>query len=473
MAGISVCRFVAGIPASAVSPVERLDLNDQDPFWLDTFDPGLPDLWRSEAGNHLRDGGGDISASGYGKRTLIITVKVVDTPDALATAQGLLHRELDRAENFIEYKRGQTSSIYWRTFRSVGRVSPPSYADTGWITFTAEVLAEPFAYGARVDRSAVVVNNDPAAGSNGCYADIAAVEGDVATPALIKADFSASIYHGLLIGTRRHGTPSNVTWFRQAETMTPLVDSGFPASGDAVMSGTGLNYMRTTFATPADAQRLRMADFLGAAGSDLRGTYRLFAVVRADSGSAFRIGFTLSPSATSPAVFNSTRVPVTVASSSLAYLVDMGLFALPLAADPVTEGYSGGVRSVSSGVLTIFASRTSGGGPLEWDYFVAVPADEELCLIDDSRYPLESTESYVLDGPRDASLAVTTATGVMAAKTLSRAGSFPLLPPNQTTRLIVLRPDKFGSADATYGNVNTRTVSLTVSYWPRFLWTRG
>ena len=86
-----------------------------------------------------------------------------------------------------------------------------------------EIVAEPFAYGLRETISVGTVNNDPAAGSNGCYFDLAAgqILGDVPAPMLLVATGApVGRGRGLFLAEKSWDTLSDAQLFHQAESMS-------------------------------------------------------------------------------------------------------------------------------------------------------------------------------------------------------------------------------------------------------------
>lgn len=463
---------LAFVDSIATSPTTRLDLNTADGTgfrcMLEGTDFGMPPLRRATAGTLLVDGE-RVPASAYGNRTLTLQLDLSHLdPDAAATKVQLLAREMDRPGNFLRYKANTTDEVTFLTLRSPIARSVWDQVDKA---FSVQILAQPFALGAKASLAKVTVTNNPAAATRGCYMDITGVKGDVETPAQVflqGLDGGATFIADLIIGTRRRGTPSGIGYFFQAESMATYVDTTLPGN-DAAMSGSSSNYARTTFGSPAMTNRLGASNFPAASGVDLRGTYRMYAMVRGNNASTFQIQAQIEGS--NGAVFSLPTVTHAPLSSTNRTLVDLGQFTLPLGADPTYDGYSGVEKSLVGVSLWLNAARTAGAGNLDWDYIAVVPDDPERG--DDwSTARLTLSMDCIIDGPNDMVYPQTvSATTLPSAPVISRSGRLPMLTPNVSQRWIMLRPDRAG-VDSVFGDRIASTFDVTISYWPRYLLVR-
>lgn len=465
---------LAFVDSIASSPTTRLNLNDGTMLntLVDGTEFGMPELDRAIASTLLTDGA-VVPASAYGNRLISLVIEFVETDlDTVATRLQSLARELDRTTNILRYKAGTTAPVFFRTFRSsVGNMMWDAVTRRAYVT----ILAEPFALGLREDISSVVINNDPAAGSNGLYADFTAIKGDVEAPAkVVFSGLNGGVFADVILGTRRRGTPSSMPMIFQAESLTAGTDTSVPGT-DATMSGSSNNYQRTTFATVADMTlRLSMStNFPAASGVDMRGTYRLYAVARLAASATFAIQWEVG-AASSPQAVTSDVFTFVMPAASHRSVLDLGQITFPLGADPVTDGYSGVEKSITGGSLYVNAARTAGTGNLDWDYFVLVPDDPARG--DDwfsfSLFNLATSKDVVADGPRDVVYPQdTSASTIPIWYAIPSSGRIPLLTPNQLNRWVMLRPDRAGT-DVNYGDVKTRTTTITVSYWPRYVFVR-
>ncbi len=494
--GDYVLRFVDGIPSPA--PALRLDLNDGRGFSaMQGIEAPPPRLRRSLSSNALSDGA-DVSASAYENRVLTLKLFVDGgTQDGVARLLHRLGRELNRERNILEFCAGQSRSVYFRTFRSVYDYAVKG-PETTHREITVEVVAEPFAYAPRVDQAPVTVTNDPHASANAMFLDVGGVRGDVETPGYFTIEPSPSAYASLMLASRRRGQPGNVTWFRQAETFASWTDTAI-VNTDWVMSsnpphpeleGIGfdisfdmafppappppLNAQRTTFITADEAPRLYFDDPLGPASPDLRGTYRLFVVVKTPDASGaptFRLrGTWAGPNGASSGAgaVDGRHVDISPTTSGR-HVIDLGLFDVPSAHAPEAEGYGAHSAPASSGRLWLKAGRLSGTGLLDWDYVMMAPADDSLGFFEETGGHLGSEGAFVLDGPNN--VAYTRRSGNVAAHPLRRMGAIPMLSPGVTNRILVARPDRFGVV-ANHPDVKTASSRIAVSYWPRHLYVR-
>jgi hypothetical protein len=452
----SSLKFVDSI---ASSPTTRLDLNDRTTWRLHTegtqFSP--PPLDQAVASTLLADGA-VIPASAYGLRTIQLMLSVnAASADATATQLQTFYRELNRPGNFLRWQQETTNPVFFRTFRT----SADEVLDLGKIDGTRKLLsvaflAEPFAYGTlETPVSAVTVSTDPAAGSNGCFVDVTGVKGDVESPALISFPGSAvGIGVQTLTAVRRRGTPANLPFFLQAEAMTQGTNTTVQAN-DANFSGSGSNYSRCTFTTASDQIRLSTTT-LGTSGVDLRGRYRVFLRYRKNTSSD-GVNIRLLWGDSLSMVEND--IYATPASTSFR-AADLGEISLPFGFDPIYAG-DGTELSVSNAVnIEVRAERTSGSGTLDFDVLVFVPADDRLAITEWAN----ALETHVLDA-RDTSVYVRDGSNrVVSSAAPHIPGGYPLLSPNQTNRIFLLRSIAVWTL--------TTMSSVSVSYYPRYLTVR-
>lgn len=464
------CRFVDKIDAS---PTVRLDLN-ADPWILSR--PGTefppPALRRAVADSGVLRDGSLIPASAYDNRMVRLALVVdTDSQDLLATQLQSLHRELDRAANILEYRsEGMTNSVFFRTFRSPDYDADYSYPSHD-SRITLNLVAEPFALGVRSDIAAVTVRMNPT-DTNGHYWDISGVTGDVPTPAFIK-DETTGAWKGYVFGIRSHGTPSDMTFFVQAEDMTSGTDTSNPGGGpDAAMSGAGTNnYQRTTFATDA-TMRDRVIYNAGvmsdAAGVAFRGRYRVFARIRRSSATG-TIKVQLSYDA------GGTNSSVTTALTTTPGWIDMGL--VTFGATVTTPGY-GVTAPIRMDDLRFKAERTSGTSTLDWDYVLFVPADTALQTVDmgqgfsarDIAFDSINEAVYTLE---DAGSPFDGGTYIFDdADRIQIAGGWMVLAPNQTNRIVTIFGSTVDGATIYEAAGIGQTTDFVVSYWPRWLYIR-
>jgi hypothetical protein len=328
-----------------------------------------------------------------------------------------------------------------------------------------DIPAEPFAYGLREDIGAVTVTNDPAAGSNGMFFDVSSVKGDVAAPLVLKS--TSGLDALAILATRQHGTPSDLVFFMQAEGGSLSNDTTNPGGGpDAAMSGTGTNnYVRTSFATvPTMAQRVLLTPGSATDAQKLaiRGTYRVFAIVRrSDTTSVMTMNYFI------PSLYASSTV--TIPGEVYRQLVDMGT--LTIGGDaPASPGRFSTQAPASVGTLNFQAQRVSGTGTLDWDAVLLIPADEQMMIMSSvgtANGVLIDSENemvYWFESGADPFAGTADVGGTLFAI----AGGFPKVLPGQTNRFYFVT----ASTSTSPNHAKASTESISAHYWPRYLTVR-
>jgi hypothetical protein len=463
-------RFVDSV---AAAPTIRLDVSDGTTWRVTSFDASPPRLRRSMSQNAMTDGG-FVSSSQYEMRTVKATLWLTKaTQDLNATQLQQLGRELNRDGNYLMYQPMSLSKpVFFRTVRSdFTSVREVPSSDTAVRAIEIEVLAEPFALGLRETLGPFTVNNDPAAGSNGCFFDVTGVLGDVDTPFLMVDTSSGPSRFDMAV--RQHGTPSAFTFVYQCESMglAAMSDTTNPGGGpDAAMSGTGTNnFVRTTFATLATLSTRLLGAIPAGAASD--GTFRILAVVRrSDSTSSIQV----QVGQTAVGASLSETPLVTLPLTTNRQLVDLGTINNQTAQMFLGSDTKPGPTTRS---FTLKAGRTSGAGSLDWDVVFLIPADEAYLKFSDGRtLPRETTFDLVLDG--DQAVMMPTGANIYAGDSvypdalflaMSLAGSPPRLVPNQTNRIYLLTSDFTSDLPR---HTKTDSEVLTLHYFPRYLYVR-
>jgi hypothetical protein len=251
----------------------------------------------------------------------------------------------------------------------------------------------------------------------------------------------------------------------QAEAMTGGTDTSIQAN-DAVMSGSGQNYMRCTFATVGSTMttRLTSAVWPTTAAVENRGTYRVFLRCRKSvSGNDINVelGWVFGAS-------SGSNPEVALPATTNRRWIDLGLVQIPFAADPVYDGLSGVELPARGGVFTVAAQRTSGSGNVDFDALAFVPADDRFALVS---WPTTSGPvAAVVDATSETVHYLGVDASVYARELASLAGRFPYLTPNQDNRVFVLL-NAGGSASSISDDI-TSTVAVTPSYYPAYLYVR-
>ncbi len=315
----------------------------------------------------------------------------------------------------------------------------------------------------------LTVSNDPATAINGQYFDITPVMGDVETPLRLSLPIAAASSDGRqsAIAVRRRGTPSAAPFVLQAEAMTTLGADTTVQANSAVMSGSGSNWTRTTFATTtAMGARLTALTWPAAGSQDVRGRYRVLARIR-KTVAADPISLQLAWGGGIALRFGDV---VPTASSGTIHLVDLGVISFPVGPDPVTDGYSGTVLPARGQRVDLRASRTSGSGNLDVDYLLFLPADDRLTLVKWGGWA-GGVGTAVVDGTSESVYGLTSIGEVGDGVPAEVIGRWPLVSPgSQVNRICFVRT--VGPATSGVGppeDTLTDTTALTVEYWPRYL----
>lgn len=459
-------KFVDRIDAA---PTTRLNLNDGTSFRL-LQDPDFspPPMRRSVVQTMLRDGD-YVSSTAYENRVVKARLLVsAATQDALATQLQLLHRELDRRANIIQFSTGETNPVFFRTFRSpeyaldMESPEPKAYVNLS-------IAAEPFALGVRHDIiTSVTVTNNPAAGTNGMFFDVTGVLGDIPTPSFLNTGPLSGASRQTVIAVRRRGTPANHVFVRQAETFANLSSDTTLQANDPAMSGAGSNYIRTTFASAGLISR-GDSQVVASSTIDSVGTYRIFLRLR-KTVAADVINVQLRWGAALTIIGDKVATP----SIAGPFFLDMGLIQMPPNGAPQSAGHDGRDLSLMNSQVNVYAERVSGTGSLDWDYMLIIPADQELAIANWTVAGTPAADTY-MDGPNEALYTVmSTDTPFDANRRVDAAtppipwvGSLPMLSPNQTNRLYMFW---YNADTSDSGLAETRVCK--VSYWPRFLYIR-
>ena len=448
------------VDSIASSPTTRLDLNDGSTWRCSMFAPP-PRLRRAMGENAMTDGA-FVSSSSYSARVVTLALTLVtSTEDAAATQIQLLARELDRADNYLKYQPdGATKPVFFRMLRSDVAELQDLHGPLVARTFTVELLAEPFALGLRETLGPFTVNNDPAAGSNGCYFDVTGVIGDVPAPAVFAV--TSDLPQTGVLAVRQHGTPSGLGFFVQAESATLGADTTNPGGGpDAAMSGAGTNnYVRTSFSgTPTVVDRVT-ATFAGASVEKV-GQYRLVvAIRRSDATSVITVAATVGTRS-----LDTVTTPLTTQRR----LIDLGIIRPDVGPGRVGYGADAPAPAIT---VALRAARASGTSTLDWDYVALIPADETMLTWDLAGLP--AATDVVIDGYAEAVYAVLGTSifdGTDALSTIYPvSGAFPSLVPGRTNRFYLFTG--YGSVvnpTADYEHLKAGSATLSLNYWPAYL----
>lgn len=462
-------QFVADMVTA--SPTVLLDINSASTgMWVgDGYGLSPAPYDKGRASSPLRHGSRIVRSSAQ-NRILNLPLKLnASSNQAAATTVQTLGLIL-RTDGILKYQASNaTNPVFFRTF------ADPDYAIDVIktliqnATLTLQLECEPFAYSPRVEvtNSPFTLSNDPAAGSNPMFIDVASVIGDVETPLLILAT-STGATNGLVskwthVATRRRGAPSNYSNVIQAEAMTTGTNATVTA--DAAMSGG--SKLRITPGTTTHV--IRANDTFPANGVstvEARGEYTVYArLAKTVAGDVWTTQLRYGIDSTAP-VQNDT-VTLSAAMGAGPYWVNLGKVPVPPWSDPAQHGFSGIPLKVLMPWIGFYAGRTSGSGSLDLDCLYFMPADESTVIV---KWPSTDT-TYVLDGTTaegGSAYAATTALDEVittaAPAQIVGGGGFPEVIPGQTNRVHIMRQvDPNGTVDGI-----TSTTTLRAYYWPRW-----
>ncbi len=445
------------------APTVLLDLNDEERWWIRSFEAPLPRLRRALTSNAMSDGI-NVSTANYDARTLALTFDLIclNSDEAGEQIQKLI-RLIDRPESLLMYQRDDaTHPVWFEVYRSDVSALTRLPAARAYESVTVELLAKPFALGGRQSLAPATVVNDPATSS---YFDAVGVIGDVPAPAVLEVDGTIRDY--MLFATRQHGTPSDLTWFQQCEDMAMGASTSVPAGAagggfSGAGSGGNTNYAYTTGGAGGSLTSARLSWPLASTHNTaakrraLSGSYRVLVALRRLSSAAH-----VDVRAQVNGVYGDTvRLEQTVER----ILVDLGVFWIGPDGNASAIGY-GAETGASVGNLNLYSLESGGSSGIYWDVVYLVPADESSLILGST-----STRSrFVVDGVNGRALALTgdafDGTGYTWADTsFAVSGGFPALVPDRTNRVYVVTADGANRV-ANIGH----SLTITAHYWPRYL----
>jgi hypothetical protein len=307
-----------------------------------------------------------------------------------------------------------------------------------------------------------------------CF-DVASPKGDVETPLHLQIASGGVVATGrrrTMLAVRRRGTPSALPIVLQAEDMTQgAVTTTQPNS--ALMSGpAGNNFSRTTFVASTSMTQRLSGTFPPSASIDARGTYRVLARVRQNTSTDVidvRLrwgGIDVQRTGTT------VRLPAdTGPSTPTIKYVELDVIQVPVDYDPVYRGPSG-VEIAAEGLFVAFdAQRVSGAGSLDVDLLLFVPADDTLEMI---TWPAAAGGPTVVDymavgGTSPAAYGRGAAGQVISTEAVEIAGQGLMVSPGRTNRIFVARDTGTGTAITGAGDDIAGSITVTPSYFPRYL----
>lgn len=389
--------------------------------------------------------------------------------------------------------RNVTVNINWRT--AAGSLISVSSGTTAVLANTwtlLRIVATAPATTAQLNMSVSMSTTPPAsntlfidearvrrAGSSGAmYLDIASPKGDVETPLYLQLGGTLGTGGGggqgrrnVGITVRRRGTPSNLPLVLQAENMTQGTDTTVQANS-ALFSGGGTNnFSRCTFVTGAMSTRLS-GTWPPTAGTDMRGTYRAFVRLRQNT-SADLFDVRLQYGVSGYVITNSdVRLPADSGpgAPTIKY-VDLGLMQIPVGYDPVTDGLSGVELAAQGAFVAVGARRVSGSGSVDFDHVLFVPTDDRgLMLVRLPEIQTTASDTYMVEGGyRPAVYCLNVSGQLVSGQQPEISGVGQMLTPGRSNRVYLFKDLGTEAALTGSGDDVTGTMTVTPSYWPRYL----
>jgi len=302
------------------------------------------------------------------------------------------------------------------------------------------------------------------------YTDISGVLGDTDTPMFLKvADNLGTTGTGqrmTLLAMRKGGTPDNVPFLIESETMSLGTDATWFLDN---FGGTATNgsYISTTFGTNANLVRRMYTTWPSAWSADLRGKYDVYIRVRGTSSNVYQ--FQLGWGNSSTNFYKGDLITVPTTPTSVWFYMWAGTISFPSGYDPVTEGYSNQVIDAAQLYVELAIKRVSGSNGFDVDSFNFFPADEESCLV---RWPNRTMcTDYIVDGRATAAYGLDASGRAVAVDAIAIAGAVPKLRPGVTNRLFVARDVGYGLTSTQLlgtGDDADATTTVTPFYWPRY-----
>lgn len=457
----AIIDFVDSISAT---PTTRINLND-GAIWrtvLNGSDFSPPPLRRTTNANMFSDGD-YISASSYGNRTVGLKLQLVAAdPDAVAEQIQALTHELDRPTNLIRvWRDGATKPVFFETYRSTTDDIAEQLKTHRQCML--KIAAKPFALGLKETIAATAVSNDPA---TGCYIDIPYPAGDVETPLYLKIDAADVIAAGRrqsAFAMRRRGTPGNMPWIIQAESMTRAANTTLPGA-DATASGAGSNYARASSLTSSYVTRLTSAVFPSSASVDARGKYRVYARVRKTSGTGeVRVRLSISPDGTTEYVPDT--VGVILPDGTAWRWADLGVIQIPIGYDPVVSGPDNVPLATRGIEFRLQIALTANSSNLDVDCMVLMPADDRMCRV---LWPgVSGPTTMVLDSSNRPRVYGLGSSGETYSTEIPALDSgTPMITPNGYNRMWMLLDT---GTTSTAGDSISNSSDVTLEYYPRYV----
>jgi hypothetical protein len=455
------------VDAPISSPTVLLDLNDDAKWGCRSYNMSPPPLRRAATSSLLRDGE-YISSSAYGNRVIALDLDMnTTTQDLSATEVQKLARILDAPRSWLKFQpTGATAPVFFRTWRADAQTIEEVVAASAYRKLSISIPAEPAAIGLREDTiAAVTVTHNPAAGTRGMFADTGTIKGDLATPMFLWLGNTVDNTEFMVFATET--APAGGIYYGQGEAGTNFnADTAVSAANDALMSGAGNNYARTTFATTTSfVSRLDIP----ITPLPPIGEYTVMARIRATATMTVKLQASMKSAGNLGP--NASRVNLSdngEAAPTAPQIVNLGILAHPPLLGTPTYGYATAITPAAASI-NIKAGRLSGSGNLDYDYVELVPTGSMVAITAGSP---TSAAGWVLDGINDDDYHISTTSPFSGSPTLygkvadtfsNRTGGIPMLVPNAVNRIHAIIGSKATVTD---------THTMSVSYWPRYIYLR-
>lgn len=312
--------------------------------------------------------------------------------------------------------------------------------------------------------------------SGAMYLDIASPKGDVETPLFLTlagtlgTGGSGQGSRQLGVSVRRRGTPSALPIVLQAESMTQGTDTSVQANS-LLMSGSGSNFSRCTFVTGAMSTRLS-GTWPPSPSVDARGIYRVFVRLRQNTlADVFDVRLQFGSSTVQVTNSDVRLPPDTGPSQPTLKYIDLGLMQVPVGYDPVTDGLSGVELAAQGLFVAVGARRVSGSGSVDFDCVLFVPTDDRgLLLVGLPEVQATPSDTYVVQGGAAVAMYIQNVSGqLVSGPQAVISGVGQMITPGRTNRVYVFRDLGTNVAQVGVGDDVTGSMTVTPSYWPRYI----
>jgi hypothetical protein len=465
--------LVKYVDSPSTTATVRYDFNDQaaTPVKKVTeFDPGVPTL----------EGDPDAVGQQWGFRSPSIVHVIKGTKAQAMAALSLVSREQLRRTNWLLFQPAAAQQPVWfKTYRTGyqpitlaqvwvrtsdgGQVALP---DTWKIT--VPVVADAFAYGARVAIATATVTQAPS-GTNPMRLVLPAIKGDAPTALRVavrpasgnSASGGSEWLIGCISGSASMQDP--VMNIGTADGFTPGVDGAAVTTGDATFFSSDYR----TLTMPGTNQSKLTSGTLPVTA---RGLYKV--LVRGEFSAGVTYLFALSQLTNTP-VKRAVTVPAAGAHQGW---VDIGDYSIPFGGGRLPEDQP--LTDSAQGV--VLQATSSAAGTVKIDALKFIPIDGPTvsrATLLRARFPTTGfvfTNAFfgMFDGDDEISWGVAAAGGAFGSGAIRLMGQYPVADPAAAQNLLIVmtigRGDTVGSAP--YVTTPTAQCTVDVSYYPRYLY---